>query len=265
MAVQLDSLAILLVAPSRVLGAVLLRELGSMGASQITCCHTVAEALGYLHKQPVDLVVSSMYFEDGNGIDLITRMRQEDSLQHILFMLISSEERYEMLEPVRQAGVMAILPRPFSRDALQRALSTCLDMVDGTALQLDTERVAAIRVLLVDDSRMARHHMLNVLGKVGVDAERVVQAEDGMQAISLLEQGGPFDLVVTDYRMPHVDGEALLQYIRQHGIYSTVPVIMVTSEQNETRLGSIKSNGVTAMMDKPFDAPYLRQLLERHL
>ena len=41
-----------------------------------------------------------------------------------------------------------------------------------------------------------------------------------------------------------------------------MPVIMVTSEDNETKLGSIKSNGVTAMLDKPFEAPHLKELLE---
>ncbi len=74
-----------------------------------------------------------------------------------------------------------------------------------------------------------------------------------------------FDIVLTDYNMPQMDGEELLKYIRQNSELEGMPVIMVTSEQNETKLGSIQSNGVTAMLDKPFDPPHLQKLLETHV
>lgn len=263
-ATRLEEISILMVVPSKVLGAVLRRELGDMGIMQMACCRNIEQALESMRDKKPDLVVSSMYFEDGDGIDLITAMRNESALQHTLFMLISGEERFEMLDPIRQAGVVAMLPRPFTREALNRALANSLGMMDEEQLKITDSDIASLRVLLVDDSRLARKHMLAILDKIGITETLVFQAEDGSEAIDKLQRAD-FDLVLTDYNMPHVDGDALLQFIREDKDLGNLPVIMVTSEQDESRLGLIKSHGVTAMLNKPFDAPNLKKLLQQYL
>jgi two-component system chemotaxis response regulator CheY len=263
---SIEDISILMVVPSRVLGAVIRKELGDMGVVQMAACKNIEQALDQLREVKPDLVVSSMYFEDGDGIDLIMRMREEEAFKDTLFMLISGEERFEMLDPIRQAGVVAMLPRPFTHDALLHAVNSSLGLLSENGFVEESENInlSDIRVLLVDDSKLARRHMLNVLRKVGVSEELVFQAEDGQEAVDKLGKA-EFDLIVTDYNMPKMDGEELLKFIRQDDEINKIPVIMVTSEQDETKLGSIKSHGVTAMMDKPFDAPHLISLLEMHL
>ena len=179
-------------------------------------------------------------------------------------MLVSSENRFQCLDPIRQAGVVAILPKPFSREALNRALTSSLDFVHHLPPVSCKKPVDKLSVLLVDDSRLARKHMQKVLLKVGINDQQLIQAEDGAEAIELLTHQH-FDLVLTDYNMPEVDGEQLLKFIRQQDRLKQLPVIMVTSEQNQSKLASIQNNGVTAMMDKPFEPPHLRQLLETHV
>ena len=253
-----------MVAPSKVLAAVLRKELGDMGAVQTVSCKNISEALEKMHEVRPDLVVSSMYFEDGDGIDLITAMRNDEILSKTLFMLISSETRFEMLDPVRQAGVVAILSRPFTQEALTQAVDTTLDYLEEREIAVDHQKLSSLKILLVDDSRLARRHMMDVLEKMGVTPLQVVQAENGHEAIERLG-AEKFDVVLTDYNMPKMDGEELLKCIRQTPELDCIPVIMVTSEENETKLASIKSNGVTAMLNKPFDPPNLKAMLERHL
>jgi two-component system chemotaxis response regulator CheY len=93
------------------------------------------------------------------------------------------------------------------------------------------------------------------------------EAEDGQQAISMLQQQ-MFDLVVTDYNMPEVNGQELTEFIRSTSTQSHIPVLMVTSEANETHLSNIAQSGVNAMCDKPFEPETVRallfQLLEQH-
>ncbi len=261
---SLENLNILMVAPSRVLAAVLKKELGDMGAVQTVSCKSIGEALEKMREVKPNLVVSSMYFEDGDGIALITAMRNEESLKDILFMLISSETRFEMLDPVRQAGVVAILSRPFTQEALTQAVNTTLGYLEEKAFSIDHQKLASLKLLLVDDSKLARRHLLNVLEKIGITPLQITQAEHGCEAIEKL-QAEKFDIVITDYNMPQMDGEELLKYIRQHPELDAMPVIMVTSEENEAKLASIKSHGVTAMLNKPFDPPNLKALLEMHL
>lgn len=262
--ISLHELSILLVAPSRVLAAVLQKELGDMGALQTVCCKNITDALVLMRDKKPDLVVSSMYFEDGDGIDFITAMRAEILFEDTLFMLISGEDRFEMLNPIRQAGVVAILPRPFTQQALSHALNTALGYLEDRVVSIDHKKLTALKILLVDDSRLARKHMANVLEKLGITSIQITYAENGIEAIEKLATQH-IDIVITDYNMPVMDGEELLKYIRQNEALDHLPVIMLTSEQNEAILASIKSHGVTAMLNKPFDPPNLKALLEVYL
>ena len=84
----------------------------------------------------------------------------------------------------------------------------------------------------------------------------------GYVAIDLL-QNNMFDLVVTDFNMPEVNGQELTQYIREHSQQSHIPVLMVTSEANESHLANIAQSGVNALCDKPFEPETVRALLSR--
>ena len=113
-------------------------------------------------------------------------------------------------------------------------------------------------MLLVDDSAMSRHHIRHLLESMGI--ERVVEAENGREAIPLLADT-VFDLVLTDYNMPEMDGRALVEYIRTQSWQTEVPVLMLTSENNEGRLAAVEKAGVSAICDKPFDGGSIRELI----
>ena len=70
-----------------------------------------------------------------------------------------------------------------------------------------------------------------------------------------------FDLIVTDYNMPQINGKELTEYIRNSSEHSHLPVLMVTSEANDTHLSNIAQSGVNAMCDKPFEPHTVRKLL----
>lgn len=258
---SLDELSILMVVPSLVQGRVLQRAIDTHVVVNVHDCLNVEQALARMSELKPDLVISSMYFDDGDGFELINAMRADPALENILFLLVSSEERFEVLDPIRQAGVIAVLPKPFDSEDIKKALNqTFIYWAEGSRVEKPVS-VDTMRVLVVDDSRLARRHLLKVLSKLGVNEGQVRQAEDGRSAIDLLDQHA-FDLVLTDYNMPVMDGEGLLCYIRDHHAFCSLPVIMITSERNEEKLASIQANGVTALLDKPFDPAHLHKLLQ---
>ena len=89
------------------------------------------------------------------------------------------------MEEFKQAGVAAILPKPFEPLHLSRALNASLDLINHDELELDLFDVHDVRVLLVDDSKLARNHIRRVLNNLGL--LKVTEAEDGQQAIEKLE------------------------------------------------------------------------------
>jgi two-component system chemotaxis response regulator CheY len=95
---------------------------------------------------------------------------------------------------------------------------------------------------------------------------QITEAADGKQAADIFAQSQEeFDLIVTDLNMPVMDGHALIQYIRQDLGNAIVPILMVTSEDNQTRLSKVYKAGVSGICDKPFDPQTVKEMLFRVL
>ena len=117
---------------------------------------------------------------------------------------------------------------------------------------------AAMKVLLVDDSPTARNYIRHILGNLGI--RHFTEAQNGKQACALVEREF-FDLIVTDYNMPEMDGREFTEFVRTRSGQSSVPILMVSSEQNRNRLAAVQNAGVSALCDKPFDPRLVRDLI----
>ncbi|NQD37305.1 response regulator [Permianibacter sp. IMCC34836] len=253
-----SDLSLLVVEPSAIQQKIFLQHLRDAKVHQVEVVGSGAEALAELNRHLPDLLISSYYLPDMTAVELVHQLRQETRFQNLPFMLVSSETRFSMLDPIRQAGVVAILPKPFTADDIVRGLKAGLHYVEPDELQLDSWDVKTLRVLVVDDSALARRHISRVLGDMGIS--QITTAENGRDGVAKFA-AGTFDLVVTDYNMPEMDGQELVTAIRQREDGAYVPILMVTSEQNSTRLDMVAQAGVSALCDKPFEPDSVRQLL----
>jgi two-component system, chemotaxis family, chemotaxis protein CheY len=255
-------LHILLVEPSDVQRKIIRKKLAEENVTQVAEADSLATALVQIKQHKPDAIASALHFADGTAEQLLHKLKTDSATADIPFMLVSSESRKAQLETFKQSGAIAILPKPFDAMQLGKALNTAIDLLSPAELELTLFDVHDVRVLIVDDSRLARNHIRRVLANLGM--QHITEAEDGQQAISLLQQQ-MFDLVVTDYNMPEVNGRELTEFIRQHSTFSHIPVLMVTSEANDTHLANIAQSGVNAMCDKPFEPDAVKQLLYRLL
>jgi two-component system, chemotaxis family, chemotaxis protein CheY len=115
-----------------------------------------------------------------------------------------------------------------------------------------------MRVLLVDDSGTMRTIQRRCLNKLGI--EDIVEAEDGVQALQFFGQRG-FDVVLTDWNMPNMDGLTLLKELRQ--ISREIPIIMITTEAERSRVVTAIQCGVSDYLVKPFTPEGLKEKLEK--
>lgn len=257
---DLVELSILLVEPSRTQLKLIVRHLASEGIVRVEGVTKGQEALASMKRNAPDLVISAMYLPDMTAVVLLETMRNAPGLEHIPFMLVSSETDFHILDPLRQAGVMSILPKPFDHDDLRRALQATVSYIEPREITLDSIDVDVLRVLVVDDSPMARKHLCRVLNSMGI--HNIQTAVDGQDATAKL-RGDCFDLVVTDLNMPKMDGRGLVEYIRQTLDNPTLPILMVTSEQDMARLHQVEEAGVSAICDKPFELRTVQEILHR--
>ncbi|MDQ5878177.1 MAG: two-component system, chemotaxis family, chemotaxis protein CheY [Pseudomonadota bacterium] len=255
-----QDLDILLVEPSAVQARIIRDFFAGLEVTRVDHVGSGAEALARMCERSPALTVSALYLPDMTGIELIEAMRDDDALATLPFVLISSETRPQVLDPVRQSGACAILPKPFTADQLAVALRSALDFLNPSAmLEVDAD-LEQLRVLLVDDSANARRFVRHVLGNLGI--EEFVEAANGVEALEILSDT-MVDLVITDYNMPEMDGRALIEHIRQQSWQSSVPILMVTSESNMSRLAAVEQAGVSAICDKPFEPKMIKRLIEQ--
>ncbi|WP_415881485.1 response regulator [Neptuniibacter sp. QD72_48] len=258
---ELSSIYVTVIEPSKVQRHIIIGHLNSFGINNIEEFSEAKPALEHMLSSPPDLVLSSMHLPDMTGTDLVTQMRGLGALEHITFLLISSETHYRYLEPIRQAGAIAILPKPFSREEMGMALRSTLDYITDFESDSDREEYDALRVLIVDDSKMSRNYIKQMLDSLSIHS--VDTAKDGSEALEFIANGSRYDLIITDYNMPNVDGKELVEHIRSHSEQPTVPILMVTSEQNESRLAAVQSAGVSAICSKPLSYDTVKQLVEQ--
>lgn len=116
------------------------------------------------------------------------------------------------------------------------------------------------KVLVADDSGTMRKIIIRSLNAVGI--KDIVEAADGTEAVALFQQQ-PFDMVLTDWNMPGLTGLEVLKAIRAAG--STVPVMLVTTEGEKSRVLEAVQAGVSDYLTKPFETDALRAKLEKFL
>ena len=258
MSLSINELRILLVEPSDVQRKVIGQHLMQAQLTETRGASTIAEAKTLIREWQPDIVTSAMYFEDGTAHQLIDFIHASNLEDTVHFMLVSSEHRPDQLEQFKQAGIVAILPKPFSSQQLQRAIRATVDLIEPESVELNLFDVEDLRVLLVDDSMTSLHALRRVFENMGV--EHIVESNNGVTAIEILNQQS-FDLIVTDFNMPEMSGSEFAQHVRQDPSHTHTPILMVTAQANELQVTNIKQSGVDALTDKPFEPATLKKLL----
>jgi len=143
-------------------------------------------------------------------------------------------------------------------------LRNTIEFIDPEEISFEHYDIESVKVLLVDDSAMARKHIIRVLNNMGIT--QITEAKDGKEASDVFSWAEEeFDLVITDLNMPNMNGEELIHYIRTEMDNTFIPILMVTSEDNETRLNNVQQEGVSGILDKPFEPKTVKEMLFRVL
>jgi two-component system chemotaxis response regulator CheY len=108
-------------------------------------------------------------------------------------------------------------------------------------------------IMIVDDSSSLRTVVSIALKGAGYE---VVEACDGKDALAKLG-GRKFNLIVSDVNMPNMDGITFVSQLKQMPLYKFTPVIMLTTEADETKKAAGKAAGARAWVLKPFQPPVL--------
>jgi DNA-binding NtrC family response regulator len=114
-------------------------------------------------------------------------------------------------------------------------------------------------ILVVDDEEKMQHLLSIMLVRQGYNVDR---AGDGRKALEMI-QANPYDMVISDIRMPHLDGMGLLAAIKELNI--ACPVVFITAYATVDSAVDAMRQGVADYITKPFDEERILLTVERTL
>ncbi len=116
-----------------------------------------------------------------------------------------------------------------------------------------------MKILLVDDSATMRRIQKTQIGGLGITD--VLEASDGSQALAVLKENMPIDVILLDWNMPVMDGFTFLKKVRENQTFKSVKIIMCTSESEKTRVVEALKAGANNYLVKPFTPEALKEKL----
>jgi len=116
-------------------------------------------------------------------------------------------------------------------------------------------------ILVVDDSLSMRQLVKMSLTSAG---HNVIEACDGRDALSKLG-GQKINLIISDVNMPNLDGIGLVKAVKARPEYRFMPIIMLTTESEQSKKAEGQAAGAKAWIVKPFQPQQLLAAVEKLL
>ena len=105
-----------------------------------------------------------------------------------------------------------------------------------------------MKVLVIDDSGIMRKMITRALRQADVGVEETLEAENGAEGLESFQANSP-DLVLCDWNMPVMDG---LEFVQKAAASAPTPIIMLTTEGTDEKMGLAKEAGAKGYVTKPF-------------
>ena len=123
----------------------------------------------------------------------------------------------------------------------------------------DVNEVAGRRILVADDDPAILRLVATILEK---DEYDVVTARDGREAYKIMQADPGFTAAILDVVMPHISGPELVRFMKSDEQLASIPVMMMTAEQDPKLSSESFSAGAVVFLPKPFTTAQLQIMLQ---
>jgi CheY-like chemotaxis protein len=113
------------------------------------------------------------------------------------------------------------------------------------------------KVLIVEDHDSLRLLLGSFLSK----SFDVVSAKNGLEAMGWLSKGEMPDVIITDLRMPELNGNQFLSNLKCSGMFRDIPVVVISASENEDDERRYRALGARDFIRKPFNPVNLKERL----
>jgi len=244
-------------------------EIASGGEVQSTVAETLAQATQDLEKIQFDCIVVDIDVEKRTGIKLLESLRHDEPLSQIPIILYMARELTSTeTQCLQQCEKNLTIKTVRSQERLLDEATLFLHQLEANLppykrkmLKMVHDKEAILRqkkVLIVDDDMRNTFALLTVLEEKEVE---VLVAENGKEALEMLEQHPDTHLVLMDIMMPEMDGYETMQSIRKQNRFRQLPIIALTAKAMAGDKAKCIEAGANDYLSKPVDTDKLISLM----
>ncbi len=220
--------------------------LASMGYATATV-KSAGEALFLLSKKAYDLVISDISMPEMDGFELLSKIRNNYPQLPVIF--ITGVARPDIIGKAHPEGFLA---KPFRISNLEELIEKTLS---GKEEILDTR---SRRILVIDDDDYFREMLIEALKICEYTA---IPAASPKEALDIIKSSA-VDAVITDIKMPVMDGVSLAKTIKEK--HPDLPVILITAYHTlDRRSFADQKKVVDGILQKPFGLELILDLLKK--
>lgn len=210
---------------------------------------------------PYDLVLMDWKMPVMDGIETVKQLQSRHLSKLPAIIMVTAYGRDEAIGSAEQSGVplKSVLTKPVTPSTLLEAIGEAL----GAGVEVETRaharadlssgaiaQLKGARVLLVEDNDLNQELARELLEKAGVE---VVLANNGREALDILERDARFDGILMDCQMPVMDGYEATRAIRQQPAFATMPIVAMTANAMAGDREKVIAAGMFDHIAKPFN------------
>ena len=244
-------------------------ELIGDGDVKITAVGSGQEALDELEAQPFDCIVLDLGLNDMSGLDLLEKMRADKTLSQVPVIVYTGKELSKSEEAeLRRLAQTIIIKDVKSPERLLDETALFLHRVESTLpaekqrlldqLHRSDPTLAGKKALVVDDDIRNIFALTSILERYEMDVQ---YAENGHDALRMLNENPDINVVLMDVMMPEMDGYEATRRIRDNAAFENLPIIALTAKAMKGDREKCINAGASDYVTKPVDTDHLISLL----
>lgn len=196
-----------------------------------------------------DVVIADLRMPKMGGLEFLKTLRSSSPCPTIILVTA-----YSSIETAREAmlsGAFEYLTKPFDIGLLEKTIDAAIYQKRLLA-EHQNETIKIPKILVIEDDEPCRNLIEVTIKEMGYD---VVSASDGIEGLRLFKQSY-FEIVISDIRMPEIDGVTLLSNIKE--MDPDAVIILVTGYPNVSTAVQTMKSGAYDFISKPFDPENLK-------
>ncbi|GAA6135725.1 hypothetical protein NBRC116188_25150 [Oceaniserpentilla sp. 4NH20-0058] len=226
-----------------------------------------------------DAIILDMYMPSMTGAELAKKLRSQRQFDEIPLIMISSSDNEGTAEKYAAIGFQAFLVKPFMPEDIHDAINLCVQkdpILDKVKPLLTVQHLQSMRssnedenipekkyeghVLLVEDNKINQEVAANIISDLGLTVD---VANDGLEALSMLQKDIVYKCIFMDCQMPNMDGYSATKAIRQLVFFKQIPIIAMTANVLKGEKNKCLAAGMDDYLSKPVSFDGVKSKIEK--